>query len=38
MWRHSIKPRPGWKDKVVEQGLVSPTTDLNGVEPTWRVR
>lgn len=37
MWRHSIKPRPGWRDKVVEQGLVFPMTDMpDGSErPYW---
>ena len=28
MWRHAIKPRPHWKDRVVEQGLVFPMTDM----------
>ena len=37
MWRHSIKPRPDWRDKVVEQGLVFPMTDMpDGTErPYW---
>ncbi|MFI5711249.1 glutathionylspermidine synthase family protein [Kribbella sp. NPDC051620] len=37
MWRHSIRPRPGWKDKVVEQGLVFPMTDLpdGSQTPYW---
>lgn len=37
MWRHLIKPRDGWKDRVIEQGLVFPMTDLpDGSEtPYW---
>ena len=37
MWRHSIKPRPRWRDTVVEQGLVFPMTDMpDGTErPYW---
>lgn len=37
MWRHRAQPRPGWKEKVIEQGLVFPVTDLeNGSEiPYW---
>jgi len=37
MWRHAIKPRRGWQDTVVEQGLVFPMTDLpDGTQrPYW---
>jgi len=37
MWRHAIKPRPHWKHRVVEQGLVFPMTDLpdGSQRPYW---
>ncbi|WP_405062535.1 glutathionylspermidine synthase family protein [Kribbella sp. NBC_01505] len=37
MWRHASKPRAGWREKVVEQGLVFPMTDMpDGTErPYW---
>ena len=37
MWRHLIKPRPGWRETVVEQGLVFPMTELpdGSEQPYW---
>ena len=37
MWRHRSRPRPDWRTKVVEQGLVYPTTPMpDGSElPHW---
>ena len=37
MWRHRSRPRPGWRDTVIEQGLVFPTTTMpDGSEvPYW---
>lgn len=30
MWRHASRPREGWRDTVVRQGLIFPTTPVPG--------
>lgn len=38
MWRHTTSPRDGWKETVIGQGLVFPTTpvpDGSGEVPYW---
>ncbi|HYO38754.1 MAG TPA: glutathionylspermidine synthase family protein [Nocardioidaceae bacterium] len=37
MWRHSAKPRDGWREIVAQQGLVFPDTDLpdGTTTPYW---